>query len=115
MKHQFANVESIFAHNEASMLNTQELGNCFHAFYSGDGNEMTSYYEKIQSDMSANQKIIEKNRKILQNLRTQMEDINMDNSMFMDLSKKREVDRKKYDHYRGKLNKLKEKAAKSAN
>ena len=52
MKSQFANVESIFAHNEISMLNTQELGNCFSAFYS-DGTELASYYEGIKRDMTA--------------------------------------------------------------
>ena len=35
--------------------------------------------------------------------------------MFLDLSKKREQDRKKYDHYRTKLAKLREQEAKNAN
>ena len=76
---------------------------------------MASYYENIKRDMSANQKIIEKNRKILANLRTQMEDIDMDYAMFVESSKKREQDRKKYDHYRKKLGKLRENEAKKAN
>ena len=40
--------------------------------------------------MIANQKVVEKNRKILANLKAQMEDIDMDYQMFLDLSKKRE-------------------------
>jgi len=51
---------------------------------------MANYYENIRRNMSANQKIIEKNRKILANLKSQMEDIEMDYQMFLDLSKKRE-------------------------
>ena len=42
-----------------------------------------------------------------------MEDIDMDYQMFLDLSKKREQDRKKFDHYRVKLGKLRDAAAKN--
>ena len=68
-------------------------------------------FEKVRDDMVANQKIIEKNRKILSNLSSQIADVDMDYKMFVDLSKKRDKDYKKYEHYRVKLNKLKEKAA----
>jgi hypothetical protein len=40
-----------------------------------------------------------------------MADVDMDYKMFVDLAKKRDKDYKKYEHYRVKLNKLKEKAA----
>ena len=49
------------------MVTTQELGESFASFFN-DGSEMTSYYEGIKRDMTANQKIIQKNRKILANL-----------------------------------------------
>ena len=68
-------------------------------------------FERVRDDMVANQKIIEKNRKILSNLSSQIADVDMDYKMFVDLSKKRDKDYKKYEHYRVKLNKLKEKAA----
>ena len=90
------------------------MGNCFSAFYQ-DGTDLNRYYDGIKSDMQANQKVVEKNRKILANLKAQMEDIDMDYQMFLDLSKKREQDRKKYDHYRVKLAKLRDEAAKNAN
>lgn len=68
-------------------------------------------FERVRDDMVANQKIIEKNRKILSNLSSQIADVDMDYKMFVDLSKNRDKDYKKYEHYRVKLNKLKEKAA----
>ena len=67
MKQQFLNVQNIFTQNEISMVTTQELGESFASFFN-DGSEMTSYYEGIKRDMTANQKIIQKNRKILANL-----------------------------------------------
>lgn len=57
--------------------------------------------------------MIEKNRKILNNLSAQMEDVGSDFQVFVDLDKKREKDRKKYDHYRVKLAKLREKEMKA--
>ena len=41
-----------------------------------------------------------------------MADIDMDYHMFTEMSKKRETDRKKFDHYRTKLAKLREQEAK---
>lgn len=94
------------------MLNTEQLGLAFQAFYD-DGSDMANYYENIKRNMSSNQRIIERNRKILANLKVQMEDIDLDYQMFVDLSKKREQDRKKYDHYRTKLAKLYEQQKKN--
>jgi hypothetical protein len=67
IKQQFANVSAIFVHNEASMVQTQELGECLYAIYN-DGTDFSYLFEKVKDDMVANQKIIEKNRKILSNL-----------------------------------------------
>lgn len=69
--------------------------------------------DRVKNDMAANQKIISKNRKILANLTEQIKDIDVNYKMFVDLSKKRDADKKKYEHYRVKLNKLREKEAKS--
>ena len=111
MRQQFNNVRTIFVQNEASMLQTQELGACLNVLYS-DSAEYGNYAGRISHDMQANMKMIEKNRKILANLQAQMSDIDMDYQLFTDMSKKREVDRKKYDHYRTKLAKLREQEAK---
>lgn len=40
-----------------------------------DGSEMSQLFERMRNDMVANQKIIDKNRKILANLQAQIEDI----------------------------------------
>ena len=58
--------------------------------------------------MAANQKVIEKNKKILGNLSTQVESVDNDFLMFKDLDKKREKEKKKYEHYKVKLRKLRE-------
>ena len=59
--------------------------------------------------MKANHKVIDKNQKILSNLRAQMEDIAVEYNIFTDLSKKRDACGKKYEHYKSKLAKLREK------
>ena len=65
-------------------------------------------FERVKNDMAANQRIIEKNKKILNNLRSQMEDIEMDYTVYGEMNKKREQDRKKYEHYKVKLAKLRQ-------
>ena len=47
-------------------------------------------FERVKNDMAANQRIIEKNKKILNNLRSQMEDIEMDYTVYGEMNKKRE-------------------------
>ena len=65
--------------------------------------------------MAANQRIIEKNKKILNNLRGQMEDIDMDYTVYTEMNKKRDQDRKKFEHYKVKLAKLREAESKAQN
>ena len=72
-------------------------------------------FERVKNDMTANQRIIEKNRKILNNLRGQMEDIDMDYTVYTEMNKKRDQDRKKFEHYRVKLAKLRESESKAQN
>lgn len=50
-----------------SMLQTQQMGEAMFAL-NNDGTEMAQLFERIRNDMVANQKIIDRNRKILANL-----------------------------------------------
>ena len=70
-------------------------------------------FERVKNDMAANQRIIEKNKKILNNLRGQMEDIDMDYTVYNEMNKKRDQDRKKFEHYKVKLAKLREAESKA--
>jgi len=96
------------------MIQTADMGAQI-ALMNSDLPDYYQLFERVQTDMAANHKVIEKNRKILANLRAQMEDIDVDYKIFTDLSKGREVCRKKYEHYRGKLAKLREKEAAKQN
>ena len=75
--------------------------------------EYQQLFERVKNDMAANQRIIEKNKKILNNLRGQMEDIDMDYTVYTEMNKKRDQDRKKYEHYKVKLAKLREAESKA--
>mmetsp|Transcript_3503 Transcript_3503/g.4661 ORF Transcript_3503/g.4661 Transcript_3503/m.4661 type:complete len:83 (+) Transcript_3503:158-406(+) len=81
------------------------MGILYHSMYS-DVPDYHNLFNRVKEDMAANHKVIEKNKKILHNLKTQMDDVDMDYHIFTDLSKAREVKRKKYDHYKVKLAKL---------
>ena len=94
------------------MLQTEEMGSALFSIYN-DGTDYSVLMERVKNDMVANQKVISKNRKILTNLSEQMLDIDVNHKMFLDLSKQRDADKKKYEHYRTKLNKLREKEAKN--
>ena len=93
------------------MQQTQQIGEAVFAIAS-DSPPWANYYTQIKNQMKSNDRVIEKNRRILANLQSQMEDIETEFKIFTDLSKKREQTRKKYDHYRVKLGKLREKEAK---
>ena len=69
MKQQFANCEAIFIHNEMSMVQTQQIGELFFVMNSAEY-EYQQLFERVKNDMAANQRIIEKNKKILNNLRS---------------------------------------------
>ena len=114
MKQQFANCEAIFIHNEMSMVQTQQIGELFFVMNSAEY-EYQQLFERVKNDMAANQRIIEKNKKILNNLRGQMEDIDMDYTVYTEMNKKRDQDRKKFEHYKVKLAKLREAESKAQN
>lgn len=89
------------------MLTNESLGILFAQMYS----EMPDFHNlflRVKQDMAADQKVIEKNKKILVNLKTQMDDVDMDYRVIGDCSKEREGKRKKYDHYKTKLAKLRQ-------
>jgi len=68
-------------------------------------------FDRVRTDMTANNKVIEKNRKILANLRAQMDGVDMDFTIVLDLWKEREIKRKKFIHYNAKLAKLRQSEA----
>ena len=89
------------------MLTNESLGILFSQMYS-EIPDFHNLFMKVKQDMAADQRVIEKNKKILVNLKTQMDDVDMDYRVIGDCSKEREAKRKKYDHYKTKLAKLRQ-------
>ena len=67
----------IFAHNEAQMLGNEEIGAQVYKLYS-DVADYHYLFDRVRSDMEANRKVIDKNKKIFANLQSQMEGVDMD-------------------------------------
>ena len=95
------------------MDETQQIGEILQAIY--DEKEFNELFTEIKEKMSKNEKLSEKNKKILEAIRAQVEDITLCHKQMMDYAKKREDFRIYYDHYRGKVEDLKKAEMKKQN
>lgn len=60
---QFINVTNIFECNELTMMSNEAIGEGIYALYS-DVPDYHYLFDRVKTDMVANKKVIEKNRKI---------------------------------------------------
>ena len=88
------------------MDETQQIGEILQAIYS-DEKEFNELFTEIKEKMAKNEKLSEKNKKILVAIRAQVDDIITCHKQMIDYAKKREDFRIYYDHYRGKVEDLK--------
>ena len=88
------------------MVESTDLGSALFALYADDGSDYSVFMAQVRDDLAVNKRLVSKNRKILLNLNKQVQEVDADFKLFTNLSKKRDKDKKRYDHYRVKLNRL---------
>ena len=96
------------------MDETAQIGEVLEAIYS-DEEEFKALFSKLSAKMVKNEKLAEKNRKILTAIRDQVGDLKQCQKQMIDYAKKREEYRIYYDHYRTKVEGLKKKEMKKQN
>lgn len=104
-------MEQFYINTECLMDETAQIGEVLEAIYS-DEEEFKALFSKLSAKMVKNEKLAEKNRKILTAIRDQVGDLKQCQKQMIDYAKKREEYRIYYDHYRTKVEGLKKKEMK---